>query len=479
MSELTVVPVEEQISQELVKANVTEAIIASLKEKYLPLRINGTEDKETYLLVKDARKECKALRVMAEKICKKGREEAVAIQKAWVKKEKEVTDKIGEVEDYLEKQEKDFESAVAKEKEEKKRRQDEQFILRQQVLSGMGVLYADGHFTIGDVSFEMSLIKECDDDLWVNDIKPVFEEEYNKVEAERIEQERLKQEREAEIKRQQEELERKQKEMEGKEAEMKRQQDALNAQKIDTRVGQLKEVHWEGDCVMDDYNPRYVVASKIELLELNDHDWTIVVDHHNAGVDERKAAEAEEKRALQERKALQNARFSEIKPYSRFITNEALGRLGEITEEQYQELLQTVKRTHEDTEKIKAEQDRVATLKKSREDILMSSYGFKADDGIDLGTYSDDNWDTLLEEVKATYQRIQKEKWEKEQEAKRIEDERIRQEQLDQAGDKEKWAEMLNQLDAIQVFPMRSSQYRKKAMLFRIELDKLKALKDS
>src|SRR5690606_17652414 len=158
-------------------------------------------------------------------ICKKGREKAVEIQKAWVAKEKDIAGRIGEVEDYLEKQEKDFEAQVAAEKERRKKQQEEQLIMRQQILSAMNVLYSDGYFILGEVSFESSLIKECDPDIWENDIKPKYEEEYKKIEAERLEQERLQREKEAELKRQQEELERKQRELEAAAAELKRQQE--------------------------------------------------------------------------------------------------------------------------------------------------------------------------------------------------------------------------------------------------------------
>src|SRR5688572_5126404 len=197
--ELQVVPIEEQISQELVKHNVTQAVISTLNEKYGQLKIAGIEDKETYLLVKEGRKECKAFRVAAKKICEKGREEAVAIQKAWVAKQKEVTDQIAAIEDPLEEQEKAYEAAVAKEKEERKRKQEEQLIVRQQVLTGMGALYSDGCFKLGEISFELSVVKESEPDIWEESILPKFKEEYEKVEAERIEQERIKQEREAEM----------------------------------------------------------------------------------------------------------------------------------------------------------------------------------------------------------------------------------------------------------------------------------------
>lgn len=92
------------IETALQKANVTEAVIAKLKADYMGLTISGLDDKIGFKNVEDARKECKGLRVLTEKICKAGREEAVKIQKDWIAKEKEVSAQISEVENYLEAQ---------------------------------------------------------------------------------------------------------------------------------------------------------------------------------------------------------------------------------------------------------------------------------------------------------------------------------------------------------------------------------------
>lgn len=96
---------ENIITTELAKQNVTEAVIAKLKADYLPLKINGIDDKVGYKKVHDARIVCRDHRTLAEKICKAGREDAVKEQKAWIAKEKEVVAKISEVEQYLKKQE--------------------------------------------------------------------------------------------------------------------------------------------------------------------------------------------------------------------------------------------------------------------------------------------------------------------------------------------------------------------------------------
>ena len=78
------------IDMALEEANVTNQVIQSLKDRFSNLRINGIGDKIGFNEVEDARKECKAVRVLATKICKQGREDAIKTQRDWIAKEKEV-----------------------------------------------------------------------------------------------------------------------------------------------------------------------------------------------------------------------------------------------------------------------------------------------------------------------------------------------------------------------------------------------------
>jgi hypothetical protein len=442
LQDIAPLPIEERISNELVKHNVTEAIIAKLREDYLPLKIAGIEDKETYLIVKDARKHCKELRVLAKKICVDGREDAVAIQKAWVAKEKDVTGRIGEVEDYLEKQEKEYEAAVAKEKEDRKRRQEEQLIMRQQVLTGMGALYSDGSFHLGEVSFELSVVKESEPDIWEESILPKFKEEYEKVEAERIDQERVKREQEAEMKRQQDELERKQKELEEKEAALKlaqeeqerRQNEEANKKAAEAkmarerkerdRCGQLTSIGLyvsmeDGHMYFKGYD---CWVSHLDIIGYDDEKWSAMIEDMKVHVAKKKE-EAEQKR------------------------------LAEIEEQK------EVARRNE--------------VRKQRVSFL-NQYGAICAD--DLAEYSDERWASLQEEVKADYEKRQREQWEKEQEEKRQLEEVKRQQELEISGDKVKWAEIMKQFEEITLYTMISSQYKKKMGILREKLEEIKAL---
>ncbi len=107
---------ENFITTELAKQNVTEAVIAKLKTDYLPLKINGIDDKEGYKKVHDARIVCRDHRTLAEKICKAGREDAIKEQKAWIAKEKEVVAQISEVEQHLKRQEEAIDKIIEDQK---------------------------------------------------------------------------------------------------------------------------------------------------------------------------------------------------------------------------------------------------------------------------------------------------------------------------------------------------------------------------
>jgi hypothetical protein len=217
-------PLDEKMEQDLVKSNVTDAAISALRSKYGSLKLRSVDDKETYLEIKDAKKDCAKLRNLAVKVCKEGRDEANRISKKWVAKEKEVVAKVLEVEEPLDDEIERFDAEVERKATEEKQRQETQYMQRTQALTKMGALYSDNSFVLGEFSLEANLVKESSQEVWDEEILPKFNEQFFVLEAERIEQEKAKAEREAEIKRQQQELERQQ-------AEFRKQQEEFAKQK--------------------------------------------------------------------------------------------------------------------------------------------------------------------------------------------------------------------------------------------------------
>jgi hypothetical protein len=435
-----VVPIEEQITQELVKHNVTEALIADLKQMYMPLVLKDLNDKETYVAIKEGRKHCKQVRVTAEKLCKKGREDATAIQKAWIAKEKDVAGRIGEVEDHLEKQEKEFEAEQEKQKALRKRQQEEQLIRRQTQLTNMGALYSDGSFALGETSFELSLVKECEEDIWQEQILPKFRAEYEKVEAERIAADERKQEYEEKLKRQQEDMQRKQKELEQREADLKKAEDErierektekereiMEAKRkqqevVANRCTELRALGLEFNFPHDSYVFEDVNVHITEIKVMTDDEWIDLIRRISPVIQQRKDA-AEQKR------------------------------LAEI----------------EDQKKRALGQSRLKSLKD------LGLVPLDATD-ITLSDMTEEEYDTLYKESKREYEAAKRVQWEHEQEEKKKLEEQKESQRLLEANEKEKWQDILGQLDALVIHKFKSGQYAKKAAILREKLEEVRAL---
>lgn len=487
------ITLDDRISNELIKGNVTEAIISTLRERYLPLKINGLEDKETYLLVKEGRKQCKGLRVAAKKICEDGREEATAIQKKWIEKQKDITGRIAEVEDYLEAQEKEYETGIAAEKEARKRKQEEQLILRQQELVSVGALYADGKFSLGEVSFDYAAIKESDQDIWENTIWPLYKEAYEIIEQDRIEQDRLKKEQEAELKRKQEEIEFQKKELEAERTRLKEEADRqrLEADKrlaimIETRTNQIVSLGFKYNGSVEYHFHEFTIL--YEDIHNNTSDqWDGLITRASVYVTEKTQQLAEEKRKEQERQELQQKRLSEITPYKSYGGAVELTKLWQFDEDAYQRILQEkiddynkkeeekakeiadkaakAERERIEEEQRKAEVNRKYELRKARMSMLVEhDLKYNGDFEV-LGEISEDAWIKDFNELKASRDEIIR-KQEEERKA----------EELAQASDKVKWVDILTALNEIHIHEMRSGQYRKKAAILREKLEEIKAL---
>jgi unconventional prefoldin RPB5 interactor 1 len=326
---IVISPLDETMEKELVKANVTDAVIATLKDKYGSLRLRSVDDKETYLEIKDAKKDCAKLRNLAVKVCKEGREQAVAIQKKWVSKEKEVVGKIAEVENSLDAEIDTFDAEVKRKELEEKQRQETQYMQRTQALTKMGAMYSDNSFVLGEFSLEANLVKESSQEVWDEEILPKFNEQFFILEAERIEQEKVKAEKEAELKRQQEELLQKQREFEQQQAEFKRQQEEAtkaemermqeearkkqeaNNLKLKERLSFLSGWGYNGFTVSSHGK---IFGSKEDLLLMSDEDFKALVKQNEfyiieeAKVREQEAQEqikkAEEAAAQKERERI-------------------------------------------------------------------------------------------------------------------------------------------------------------------------------
>lgn len=193
-------PIETALSKE----NITNQVIEKLKADYLGLKINGIDDKEGFKKVEEARKHCKAIRVLAVKICKAGREDAIQIQKDWIAKEKEVVGAIDVTESHLE-------SESSRIKEEEKRilfeaAQKAKLPFRIEKLNTIGVSVSDEELLkINDEKFT-SLFNDLHSKVLAEKEAKLIEENKKRLEQERVAREKVEAEEREKIRLENEKL---------------------------------------------------------------------------------------------------------------------------------------------------------------------------------------------------------------------------------------------------------------------------------
>lgn len=302
------------IETALAKENITNQVIEKLKADYLGLKINGLDDKAGFKAVEEARKHCKAIRVLAVKICKSGREEAIAIQKQWIEKEKEVVAAIDITESHLEAQSdaiKELEKQILFEAAQKIK-----LPIRKEKLLTIGIEVADEELLkINDEQFN-ALFNEFHE-TYLAEKAEQLRIEQEKIATEKAEAQRIENERLAEIKRQADlkeaaekarieaenkaKLESEKKEREAKEAiakaEREKQEAELRAKEAEQRELVRKEMELIQQNRLALILPFNDSDNKIDLSklwELSDKDFETILNNKKAKF-EQKQKEAADK----------------------------------------------------------------------------------------------------------------------------------------------------------------------------------------
>lgn len=348
-TEIQELSLEKVIEIKLVQNNVTEQVLAELKEKYGSLRLQSLDDKEGYLEIKQAAKNCAKLRNLAGKLCKEGREEAVKVQKLWISKEKEVVARIADVEDTLDAEVARFEAEVKRKEEEEKRRQEEMYINRQATLTKMGARYEGGSFVLGEVSFEAELVKGASEDVWEEAVVPKFRSEYEKVEAARAAEEKRIAEEKAEMERQRQELQRQQEEMRIMQEELRKERE--RTEKAEREKQQAEEAEKRriiSELQQNRYDALYQFREYGEQVNMSTL-YSLEEERFNELMTTKKAAfeaySAEQQRLAEERrqKEIEAAKQAAIKAEAERKAAEAAKRAEELAQasdkEKYADLI--------------------------------------------------------------------------------------------------------------------------------------------
>lgn len=177
-----------------IKFSVTDAAIEEMRIKFMPLVINGPDDKEGYKRVYEARQIVKDSRVGVDKKRKELNEDALTWQRSVNGEAKRITALLETIEDHLEKQEKTYNQERQRIAEAKALEQRMRYQSRHEQLVKAGFAYnpEGDYFHFGELS------------ILVDDIRALSDEEYSPT-AELIEEIRkTEQARLAKIKEQQE-----------------------------------------------------------------------------------------------------------------------------------------------------------------------------------------------------------------------------------------------------------------------------------
>jgi hypothetical protein len=274
-----------------------EAKITELREKSKLLAIVDINDKKGYDEVVVFIRECRTLRTSTDKetaIIKRPMLDA----NKWVEeKRKYVITSVSEVEDQAQALKDSIDAEKEKIKAEKKEKQEAVLRERTAVLNTMDVTFDGVNFVLGDVSFERAVIMDADEDIYQDKIfaryKKVFDEnEVIRIENEKLEAQRLLDEKKKQddLAAKQAEIDKKEKELESQKLQLAKDKKAADKKLFSERLAQLKDTRYNGIAVL--YQDK-MIASEIELIEMDGDSFESLKEKHNKLVDENNAVAAQ------------------------------------------------------------------------------------------------------------------------------------------------------------------------------------------
>ena len=221
-----------QISKELGKFNLADAVIAQKKQEYAGLKITGIEDKEGYEKVRKALSEVVKMRTSVGKTKTHIKADYLEISRAIDGEAKRLTESILEIENPLREEKERIDAEIQAEKERAEKEAEAKLKTRVETLKASGIKYEEPFYSIGEISVDIVTLKTLSDqDFDVLNQKVILaKEKKDKEEAERLaEEKRIKDEQEKESKR----LEEERKKMEQEKAEMEAEKKRMAQEKAE------------------------------------------------------------------------------------------------------------------------------------------------------------------------------------------------------------------------------------------------------
>jgi len=453
--------IEKNIETSLVKENITEAVLSKLEQEYGGLKIKGPDDKEGYLTVSAARKDCKGVRVLISKICKAGRAKANAEAKMWVNKEKSLTGRVSKIEDPLEADEKAYEEAKEQEKALKQRQIEEIGIKRTSEMLGFGASLVDGNWVLGELSYESILVKNCDEDIYEG-IRDQYKAIFDEKESARIQKEADDKAASDKLKEDQDKV-------------IKAQEEAKKM-RTEARISFLESLGMEKSKTGGSYAYAGHTVLLMDIQEQETQDWEVILAGVREGIEKAKALAKEEERV----KEVFKQRLSLLKEWSsdgQYVNGSftqgknwgTIKQLVDLPEEEFDNLIgQNEKFIDERDKRIEAkrlkdiEDARLEGIGKSRRQILTSvECKFPGTDR-QLGEATEEDWQNLYKDAKVIFDKDQKEKADQKEK-----------ERLEELGEKGRYEELIKYLKEAPIGEFRSSQYRTKVSPIRTFINNL------
>lgn len=242
---------EKQKTLEPISFDVKEEVISKMEAEYLPLKLNGVEDKDGYNKIVEYRKNVKGLRVSVEKRRKQLKALALDYGRDVDSQAKEIFKRLEPIESHLQEQE----DIIKKEKErieaEKERIKQENHDNQIKKIISTGAVFDGSKYVYGEKSItdtEIWLISDSDFDLLIREIS-IWKKEDDNRRAEEEKARKAEEERQAEIAaenaRRQAELDRREREQAEAQAKIKAEQDRLERERQERenerRIAKAKE----------------------------------------------------------------------------------------------------------------------------------------------------------------------------------------------------------------------------------------------
>ncbi len=237
--------------------NITDAAIATLEQKYKPLKINGIDDTKGYNAVRAARIDIKTRRIDVEKIRKSLKEESLRFGKAVDGEAKRIMLLLQPIEEHLSLQEKTIFEERLRIKDEADRKERERIQNRFKKLYEMGMIF-DGFVYVYQSTFDGKKLEVSGEQITnltdedyesfcgslgilkkADETRQIEHDQKKKEEEDRLT--KITEEQQAESKRLAADREKIQKEQAEKEAELQAGKEKLEAEKRELSEKKLKE----------------------------------------------------------------------------------------------------------------------------------------------------------------------------------------------------------------------------------------------